>query len=109
MFFFSPIFRAVKPRAYENQENPESNPVYIYKVFASKRPVEMCTDGSPFFLTPGTKSTKCWFKKCAMGINSIYSIMNEMKKDAGIDNPRITPYRYVTVLQVKQTNWFRKY
>jgi hypothetical protein len=28
-------------------------------------------------------------------INKMYNIMNEMKADAGIEAPRITPYRYL--------------
>ena len=85
----------MKPRAYANPDQPERDPVNIYKIYSVKRPADMCKDESPFFLTPGTKATKCWFKKSPMGINSIYNIMNDMKKDAEIDNPRITPYRYV--------------
>lgn len=53
----------------------------------------MMTEESPFYLTPGNKTQQCWFRKSAMGINKLYSIMTEMKTDAGIQEPRITPYR----------------
>ncbi|XP_060597803.1 uncharacterized protein LOC132751629 [Ruditapes philippinarum] len=86
------IFRAIKPRAYAITEDPEKDPVHIYRTYESKRPIEMCKDDSPFFLSPGSKTHKCWFKKCPMGMNAIYGIMNEMKAESGIENPRITPY-----------------
>ncbi|XP_060566151.1 uncharacterized protein LOC132725108 [Ruditapes philippinarum] len=84
--------RAIKPRAYAITEDPEKDPVHIYRTYESKRPIEMCKDDSPFFLSPGSKTHKCWFKKCPMGMNAIYGIMNEMKAESGIENPRITPY-----------------
>ncbi|KAH3842269.1 hypothetical protein DPMN_115766 [Dreissena polymorpha] len=52
----------------------------------------MAEDG-PFFLTPCNKTQQCWFIKPAMGINKLYSKMSEMKKDNGIQEPSITPYR----------------
>jgi len=96
-WIFVILYRVVKPRAYAvpNPEKKQRDPVHLYKVFRSKRPEEMCLDTSPFFLTPGGKKHKCWFRKSSMGINTLYGIMNKMKEDAGIENPRITPYRYV--------------
>ncbi|XP_052216542.1 uncharacterized protein KIAA1958 homolog isoform X2 [Dreissena polymorpha] len=84
--------RKVKPRAYAVPEQPDRDPVHLYKLYADKRPVDMMTEDSPFFLTPGNKTQQCWFRKSAMGINKLYSIMTEMKTDAGIQEPRITPY-----------------
>ena len=33
-----------------------------------------------------------------MGINKLYGIMNDMKEKAGLEDPRITLYRYSTSL-----------
>ncbi|XP_053397522.1 uncharacterized protein LOC123528781 [Mercenaria mercenaria] len=52
----------------------------------------MCKPDSPFFLTPNDKPQRCWFKKTPLGINKLYNIMRDMKAEAGIENPRITPY-----------------
>ncbi|KAH3865300.1 hypothetical protein DPMN_028339 [Dreissena polymorpha] len=49
-------------------------------------------DDSPFFLTPCNSTQLGWFRS-AIGINKLYGIMPEMKADAGITEPRITPYR----------------
>ncbi|KAH3713055.1 hypothetical protein DPMN_072820 [Dreissena polymorpha] len=50
-------------------------------------------DDSSFFLTPRNNTQLGWFRRSAIGINKLYSIMAEMKTDAGITEPRITPYR----------------
>ena len=90
--------RKVKPRAYETPENPSKCPVRLYKLYASKRPVEMNNPDSPFFLVINAypKKDGQWYKKSAMGINKIYAIMKEMKENAGIaENKKLTPYRCV--------------
>ncbi|XP_052233207.1 uncharacterized protein KIAA1958-like [Dreissena polymorpha] len=85
--------RSVKPRAYAVPEEPNRDPVHLYKLYADKRPVEMRGDDSPFFLTPCNSTQLGWFRRSAIGINKMYGIMAEMKADAGITKPRITPYR----------------
>ena len=85
--------RSVKPRAYAVPEEPNRDPVHLYKLYADKRPVEMRGDDSPFFLTPCNSTQLGWFRRSAIGINKLYGIMAEMKADAGITEPRITPYR----------------
>jgi len=84
----------VKPKAFAIPDKPDKDPVHMYKMYAVKRPAEMNTDDSPFFLTPGNSTHHCWFRT-PMGINKIYGIMAEMKSDAGITDPRITPYKYI--------------
>jgi len=90
----------VKPKAFAIPDQPDRDPVHLYKMYADKRPAEMHTDDSPFFLTPGNSTHHCWFRKTPMGINKIYGIMAEMKSDAGIANSRITPYRYIKKIQL---------
>lgn len=54
----------------------------------------MNSEDSPFFLTPGSASQHCWYRRTPMGINKLYGIMNDMKEKSGLIDPRITPYRY---------------
>ncbi|KAH3890276.1 hypothetical protein DPMN_014352 [Dreissena polymorpha] len=81
-----------KPNINTNEEfqifpdQPDRDPVHLYRLYADKRPDDMMTEDIPFFLTPGNKTQECWFMKSAIGIN-------KMKTDAGIQEPRITPYR----------------
>ena len=89
--------RRTKPRAYAVPEEPDRDPVALYKKFRSVRPVETLNPDSPFFLSINYshKPDKPWFKKTPMGINKIYSIMNDMKAGAGLEtsDKRLTPYR----------------
>ena len=89
--------RKVKPRAYETPETPSKCPVRLYRLYTSKRPVEMNEPDSPFFLSINVypKKDGQWYKRNGMGINKIYAIMKEMKENAGLsDNKKLTPYRY---------------
>ncbi|XP_053376908.1 uncharacterized protein KIAA1958-like [Mercenaria mercenaria] len=83
--------RGTKPKAYATAD-AQRDPVHLYKLYSQKRPDEMCKPDSPFFLTPNDKPQRCWFKKTPLGINKLYNIMRDMKAEAGIENPRITPY-----------------
>ncbi|XP_060588773.1 uncharacterized protein KIAA1958-like [Ruditapes philippinarum] len=84
--------RTVKPKAFGNDEDTRKCPIHLYKMYRDKRPESMCSDESPFFLTPGGGTQKSWYRKAPMGINKLYNIMNDMKSDANITNSRITPY-----------------
>lgn len=68
----------MKPVMYENKENPEKCPVIAYLKYREERPAEMCADESPFYLAINTqmpKPGKKWFKNCALGVNSLRSMM----------------------------------
>jgi hypothetical protein len=52
---------------------------------------------APFFLTVANERPnegQAWYKRVAMGITKIYNIMKQMKTGAGIEAPKIKPYRY---------------
>ena len=89
--------RKTKPRAYAVPEVPNRDPVALYKKFRSMQPIEMLDPDSPFFLsinyTP--KAGHPWYKKIPMGINKLYSVMNDLKTGAGlqVNDRRLTPYR----------------
>ena len=63
---------------------PESDrdPVAVYKLYAAKkRPSEMNHDNAPFYLAVNTcknqNSSKPWFKKSAVGLHKLKSLMAE--------------------------------
>ena len=89
--------RKTKPRAYAVPEVTDRDPVAIYKKFRSVRPVEVLDPDSPFFLSinHAPNSGHPWYKKLPMGINKLYSIMNDMKAGAGLQTTvkRLTAYR----------------
>ena len=89
--------RQTKPRAYAVPEDPARDPVAVYKKYRSVRPVEMLDPDSPFFLSINyaKKTGKAWYKRTPMGINKLYSIMNDMKAGATLQtsDKRLTPYR----------------
>ena len=89
--------RKTKHKAHAVPEVLDRDPVALYKKFRSARPVEMLDPDSPFFLsinhTP--KSGHPSYKKMPMGINKMYSIMNDMKSGTGLQttDKRLTPHR----------------
>ena len=70
----------------------------MFQISRDKHPSDYSILECPFFLTPGNNNNQCLYKKSPIGINNMYNIMNEMKADAGIEAPRITPYRYLTLI-----------
>ena len=79
--------RDLKPVMCENSANTERCPVLTYL----KRPAEMCHENSPFYLainTPLPKPGKKLFKSSPLGVNSLRSMMNNMRKDADFNTDR---------------------
>ncbi|XP_046330875.2 polypeptide N-acetylgalactosaminyltransferase 14-like [Haliotis rufescens] len=88
--------RDTKPRAYAIPQTPEKDPVALYKLYREKRPDAMLSGDTPFFLAINYQKQKSgsWFEKNAMGINTIYDIMKDMKSGTTFEqNERITPFR----------------
>ena len=81
--------RKVTPKMYAIPTNPpEKDPVFVYKFYAEKRPNEMNTDEAPFYLAVNhckkVSSDKSWFKKSAIGVNTLNSLMKRMAEKAGL-------------------------
>jgi hypothetical protein len=81
--------RKVTPKMYAIPTNPpEKDPVFVYKVYAEKRPNEVNTDEAPFYLAVNhckrVSSDKSWFKKNALGVNKLNSLMKTMAEKAGL-------------------------
>ena len=63
--------------------------------------MKMMDPDSPFFLSINyaRKSGKAWYKRTPMGINKLYSIMNDRKAGASLQtsDKRLTPYRRLPI------------
>ena len=81
--------RKVTPKMFSVPGN-ERDPIAVYKLFAEKRPAEMNSDDSPFYLAANnlkkleSLSNKAWFKKAPAGVNKLNSIMKNMAEKAGL-------------------------
>ena len=67
--------------------NNEKCPVKAYKVYAEKRPAEMKTDNTPFYLAVNnvkSGSGKPWFKKAPVDVNKLNTLMKTMAQKAGL-------------------------
>ena len=72
----------------------ERDPVRAYDLYASKRPDDLKTPDSPFYLainhTTKAVNTKPWFKSAPMGVNKLKSLMKTMAEKAGLDAKNLT-------------------
>ena len=79
--------RTVQPKMF-SVPSSDRDPVKAYRLFASKRPEQMNSDDSPFYLavnyTKLAQSSKPWFKAAPMGINKLNSLMKTMAQKAGL-------------------------
>lgn len=76
--------RLVIPKMFENKT--ARCPVAIFKLFISKRPVDLQHNG-PFYLAIiYNPTTNIWFKKSPMGSNTINNIMKNMKLNSPLQN-----------------------
>ncbi|XP_070576202.1 uncharacterized protein KIAA1958 homolog [Ptychodera flava] len=79
--------RPVKPQMYSYPDDKNRCPVALYKFYASLRPKNFMGPETPFYLaiknTP-QPSDAVWFKRQAMGPNTIAQIMKNMAGKSGI-------------------------
>ena len=86
--------RAVKPKLWANQDNPERCPVRIFKRYSEKRPSGFSAKTDPFYLASSTKllhvpsPDEQWFKRQPVGINKLGSMMRRMVKCYGIQTEK---------------------
>ena len=73
----------------------ERDPIAVYKLLAEKRPAEINSDDSPFYLALNSLkkfvslSNTAWFKKSPAGVNKLNSIMKNMAEKAGPANSKL--------------------
>ena len=69
-------------------QGSERDPVTVYKFYSEKRPSEMNDNNAPFYLAVNNckkqDSSKPWFKKSAVGVNKLNSLMKKMAEKAGL-------------------------
>ena len=80
------------PKLWANTENPDRDPVRVYKIYASKRPLGYSLPENPFYLASTTKNSpansETWFKRNPVGVNKLSSMMSRMSKNAGISTEK---------------------
>lgn len=81
--------RTHAPKAYANNDQPERCPVYLYNEYCKHRPLEMFDDDSPFYLAVNNtmkdpENPRSWYKRAALGANSLGNFMKSMASKAGI-------------------------
>ena len=68
--------------------------IQAYDLYASKRPDDLKTLDSPFYLaidhTTKAVNTKPWFKSAPTGVNKLKSLMKTMAEKAGLDAKNLT-------------------
>jgi len=77
----TPHTRAFKPKIFPNKTMPERCPLKLYKEYVKRRPSEMLSDNSPFYLAVFyNRPPECqqWYKKQPLGVNLLRSMMKRM-------------------------------
>ena len=87
---------------------PESvRVVAVYKLYAKKRPSEMYHDNAPFYVAVNTCKNhdyfKPWFKKSAVGLNKLNSLLQTMAEKAGLEPNAKNRSGRKTMIQTKTT------
>ena len=85
--------RVVKQKMFSVPDS-DRDPVQAYHLYASKRPEQMKSDDSPFYLaanyTRVANSSKPSFKAAPMGFNKLNSLMKTMAEKAGLNAKNLT-------------------
>ena len=83
----------VKPRLFP-ASGRDRDPVQAFHLYASKRPEQMNSEDSPFYLavnlTKMANSSKPWFKAAPMGVNKLNSLMKTMAQKVGLNAETLT-------------------
>lgn len=85
--------RKVKPRMFA-VAGSDRDPVMFYRIYVSKRPAELHSEESPYYLainnTKNPNSTKPWFKAAPMGVNKLNSLMKTMAEKGQLNTSNLT-------------------
>ena len=94
--------RAVKPKLF-SVPGSDKDPVK-----ASKRPEQVKSDDSPFYLainyTRLANSSKLWFKAAPMGSNKLSSLMKTMAEKAGLNAENLLTNHSVLKRMIQKLN-----
>ena len=85
--------RTVKPKMF-SVPGSDRDPLRAFHLYAAKRPEQMNSEDSPFYLavnlTKMANSSKPWFKASPMGVNKLNSLMKTMAQKAGLNAENLT-------------------
>ena len=95
--------RVFKPKMWATPDMPSRCPVRLYQKFAEKRPPDMCTPNSPFYLAvnhqlEGTK-TFYWYKKQPLGVTLLGKFMKDLAEKGGIQGKKTNHSARKTMIQ----------
>ena len=93
--------RSFKPKMWATPDRPTRCPVRLYKAFIQRRPLEMCTADSPFYLTVNhhRKPTSFWYKKQPLGVTLLNRIMKELADKGVIQGRKMNHSARKTMIQ----------
>ena len=85
--------RTVKPKMFA-VPGSDRDPVRAFHLYASKRPEQMNSEDSPFYLavnlTKMANYSKPWFKAAPVGGNKLNSLMKTMAQKVGLNEENLT-------------------
>ena len=80
--------RQIKQKMFAVPES-ERDLIAVYKLYAKTRPSEMSQDNAPFYVAVNTCKnhdySKPWFKKSAVGLNKLNSLLKTMAEKTGLE------------------------
>ena len=76
--------RLEKPFMFENKSSV--CPVDVFKLYISKRPLDMRASGPLYLAIIDKPTTEIWYKKCSIGVNTINTLMQKMVASSPLAN-----------------------
>jgi hypothetical protein len=85
--------RTVSPKMWALPEDPVHCPVFLYKLYANKRPAGFSAPSDPFYLATNTRNKNpgdhdTWFISQPIGVNKLCQLMPRMAKTAGLSSDK---------------------
>ena len=93
--------RVFKPKMWATPDTPSRCSVRLYQTFVEKRPPEMCTPTSPFYLAANHRHTPTsyWYKKQPLGVTLPNRIMKELAEKGGLQGKKTNHSARKTMVQ----------
>lgn len=95
---------------FQSQDTPLWDPIAIYKLYSSRRPVSMMSPGSPFYLgvsiSPQETGQQSWYKPVAMGVNKLNDLVRMIRDITGslpTNHTFLAPYEHPDIPEVSRS------
>jgi hypothetical protein len=92
--------RLANARVWSEPEQPDRDPVALYKLYAQKRPLSMHEPYTPFYLGINLLNPVCgqsWYRPTAMGINKLNEMVRQIRDLTGLKSSSDTsPLQFLT-------------